>query len=83
MPAARRRERLGYSSGGGGSSASSSGGGCIGGKRPRDNVNATSKSFSTSNNNAPASLNLDTGSSYQGEHLCFPVSLSLCDIFSL
>ncbi|KAG5249938.1 protein SHI RELATED SEQUENCE [Salix suchowensis] len=67
VPAARRRERLGYSSGGGGggSSASSSGGGCIGGKRPRDNANATSKSFSTSNNNAAASLNLDTGSSYQ------------------
>ncbi|KAJ6414472.1 hypothetical protein OIU84_003468 [Salix udensis] len=66
VPAARRRERLGNSSGGGGGgSSASSGGGCIGGKRPRENVTATSKSFSTSNNNAAASLNLDTGSSYQ------------------
>jgi hypothetical protein len=26
---------------------------------------------------------LDTGSSFQGEHLCFPLSLSLFDIFVL
>ncbi|KAG6781635.1 hypothetical protein POTOM_014546 [Populus tomentosa] len=67
VPAARRRERLGYSSGGGGggSSASSSGGGCVGGKRTRENVPASSNSFSTSNNNAAASFVLDTGSSFQ------------------
>eukprot|EP00258_Populus_trichocarpa_P045795 XP_024461814.1 protein LATERAL ROOT PRIMORDIUM 1 isoform X3 [Populus trichocarpa] len=56
VSAARRRERLGC--GGGGDSSASSGGGCVGGKRPRENVTATSNSFSTSNNNA-------AGSSYQ------------------
>ncbi|KAJ6945287.1 hypothetical protein NC651_000360 [Populus alba x Populus x berolinensis] len=63
VSAARRRERLGC--GGGGDSSASSGGGCVGGKRPRENVTTTSNSFSTSNNNAAASVNFDTGSSYQ------------------
>ncbi|KAI9400760.1 hypothetical protein POPTR_001G027700v4 [Populus trichocarpa] len=65
VSAARRRERLGCGGGGGGDSSASSGGGCVGGKRPRENVTATSNSFSTSNNNAAASVNFDTGSSYQ------------------
>ncbi|KAL3609238.1 hypothetical protein D5086_000258 [Populus alba] len=66
VSAARRRERHGCGGVGGGDSSASSGGGCVGGKRPRENVTTTSNSFSTSNNNAAASVNFDTGSSYQG-----------------
>ncbi|KAJ7009720.1 protein LATERAL ROOT PRIMORDIUM 1-like [Populus alba x Populus x berolinensis] len=65
VSAARRRERHGCGGVGGGDSSASSGGGCVGGKRPRENVTTTSNSFSTSNNNAAASVNFDTGSSYQ------------------
>ncbi|KAJ6341071.1 hypothetical protein OIU77_022385 [Salix suchowensis] len=75
VSASSRRERLGCS--GGGDSSASSGGGCVGGKRPRENATTTSNSFSTSNNNAAASVNFDTGSSYQdaGFKLSLPVQV--------